>query len=160
MHLLSFKTILYVFNTSNPENIKDKLGEFNINLDENEYLALDIKTEEELLELDDADKKELGLKSKLNNLISKSYKLLNLIVFLTTGEDETRSWSVKKDSTAPQAGRAIHGDFEERFICADVIHYDDLVKSGSRSVAKEKGLIRVEGKGYVVQDGDVIEFKV
>jgi len=160
LHLLSFKPILYVFNTTNPENIKDELQKFDITLDEGQYLALDIKTEEELLDLDNTDKEELGLKSELNVLISKSYELLNLIVFLTTGEDETRSWSIKKDSTAPRAGRAIHGDFEEKFICADVIHYDDLIKSGSRSVAKEKGLLRVEGKEYIVKDGDVIEFKV
>ncbi len=160
LHLLSFKPILYVFNTTSPENIKEELQKFNVKLDENQYLALDIKTEEELLELNDSEKKELGLKSELSNLISKSYNLLNLIVFLTTGEDETRSWSIKKDSTAPQAGRAIHGDFEEKFICADVISYDDLISAGSRLKAKEKGLIRVEGKDYIVQDGDVIEFKI
>ncbi len=160
LHLLSFKPILYFFNTTSPENIKEELQKFNVKLDENQYLALDIKTEEELLELNDSEKKELGLKSELSNLISKSYRLLNLIVFLTTGEDETRSWSIKKDSTAPQAGRAIHGDFEEKFICADVISYDDLVSAGSRLKAKEKGLIRVEGKDYIVQDGDVIEFKI
>ena len=160
LHLLSFKPILYVFNTASPESIKEDLQKFNIKLDENQYLALDIKTEEELLELDDSDKKELGLKSELAKLISKSYALLNLIVFLTTGEDETRSWSIKKDSTAPQAGRAIHGDFEEKFICADVISYNDLISAGSRLKAKEKGLIRIEGKDYIVQDGDVIEFKI
>ena len=160
LHLLSFKPILYVFNTTSPENIKEELQKFNVELDENQYLALDIKTEEELLELDDSEKKELGLKSELSTLISKSYNLLNLIVFLTTGEDETRSWSIKKGSTAPQAGRAIHGDFEEKFICADVISYDDLISAGSRLKAKEKGLIRVEGKDYIVQDGDVIEFKI
>ena len=160
LHLLSFKPILYVFNTSNPEKIETELKSFKIDLDKNQYIGLDIKTEEELLELDDADKKELGLKSELSNLISKSYSLLNLIVFLTTGEDETRSWSIKKGSTAPQAGRAIHGDFEDKFICADVIAYEDLIRAGSRTVAKEKGLIRVEGKDYIVQDGDVIEFKI
>ena len=160
LHLLSFKPILYVFNTTNPENIKDDLKKFDINLPEEKYLALDIKTEEELLELNDEEKKELGLKSELNKLIGKSYTLLNLIVFLTTGEDETRSWSVPKDSTAPRAGRAIHGDFEEKFICADVVSYDDLVRAGSKASAKEKGLVRVEGKDYLVQDGDVIEFKV
>ncbi len=160
LHLLSFKPILYVFNTSSPEKIADELEKFKIGLDKNQYIGLDIKTEEELLELDDNDKKELGLKSELSNLISKSYALLNLIVFLTTGKDETRSWSIKKGSTAPQAGRAIHGDFEDKFICADVIAYKDLIQAGSRSVAKEKGLIRVEGKDYIVQDGDVIEFKI
>jgi len=160
LHLLSFKPILYVFNTTNPENIKEDLKKFDIDLPEEKYLALDIKTEEELLELNDEEKKELGLKSELNKLISKSYALLNLIVFLTTGEDETRSWSVPKDSTAPRAGRAIHGDFEEKFICADVVSYDNLVQAGSRTSAKEKGLVRVEGKDYLVKDGDVIEFKV
>jgi len=160
LHLLSFKPILYVFNTNNPEKIETELKKFKINLDKNQYIGLDIKTEEELLELDDNDKKELGLKSELSNLISKSYSLLNLIVFLTTGEDETRSWSIKKDSTAPRAGRAIHGDFEDKFICADVVAYNDLIGAGSRTIAKEKGLTRVEGKEYIVQDGDVIEFKV
>jgi len=160
LHLLSFKPILYVFNTSNPEKIETELKSFKIDLDKGQYIGLDIKTEEELLELDDADKKELGLKSELSNLISKSYSLLNLIVFLTTGEDETRSWSIKKGSSAPQAGRTIHGDFEDKFICADVIAYEDLIQAGSRTVAKEKGLIRVEGKDYIVQDGDVIEFKI
>jgi len=160
LHLLSFKPILYVFNTSNPEKIEAELENFKIDLDKSQYIGLDIKTEEELLELDDADKKELGLKSELSNLISKSYSLLNLIVFLTTGEDETRSWSIKKGSSAPQAGRTIHGDFEDKFICADVIAYEDLIQAGSRTVAKEKGLIRVEGKDYIVQDGDVIEFKI
>jgi GTP-binding protein YchF len=160
LHLLSFKPILYIFNTTNPESIKTDLQKHAIDLPEESYLALDIKTEEELLELDDEEKKELGLKSELTQLITKSYALLNLIVFLTTGEDETRSWSIPKDSTAPRAGRAIHGDFEDKFICADVIAYDDLISSGSRTTAKEKGLARVEGKGYIVQDGDVIEFKV
>ena len=160
LHLLSFKPILYVFNTQDPSNIKNELTKYDVQLDKSCYLALDIKIEEELLELSDQDKKELGLKSELNQLILKSYALLNLIVFLTTGKDETRSWSIKKDSSAPQAGRVIHGDFEEKFICANVITYDDLIKAGSRVVAKEQGLIRVEGKEYIVQDGDIIEFKV
>ena len=160
LHLLSFKPILYVFNTTSPENIKEDLKKFNLVLPEEKYLALDIKTEEELLELNEEEKKELGLKSELDKLITKSYALLNLIVFLTTGADETRSWSIPKNSTAPRAGRAIHGDFEEKFICADVIGYQDLIKAGNRTTAKEKGLIRVEGKDYIVQDGDVIEFKV
>ncbi len=160
LHLLSFKPILYVFNVNNPENISKELAKYKIQLPDNQFLALDIKTEEELLELDDADKKELGLKSELSQLIVKSYRLLDLISFLTTGEDETRAWPIPRNSTAPRAGRAIHGDFEEKFICAEVIAYEDLVKAGSRIKAKEQGLIRVEGKDYIVQDGDVIEFKV
>jgi GTP-binding protein YchF len=160
LHLLSFKPILYIFNTTQPENINKDLQKFGLNLHPEEYLALDIKIEEELLDLNPTEQKELGLKSSLNQLIKKSYTLLNLIVFLTTGEDETRSWSIAKNSTAPQAGKAIHGDFEAKFICADVVNYQDLVEAGSKTTAKEKGLIRVEGKDYLVQDGDIIEFKI
>lgn len=160
LQLLTFKPILYVFNTQNPEKITAELKKHNIKLPPEKYLALDIKTEEELLELDESEIKELGLKSDLKKLIEKSYQLLNLITFLTAGPDETRSWPIKKNSTAPQAGRAIHSDFQEKFICAEVISYEDLIKAGSRSKAKEQGLIRVEGKDYIVQDGDVIEFKI
>ncbi len=160
LHLLSFKPILYIFNTTTPENIKEDLVKYSITLPKEKYLALDVKIEEELLELSSKDKKELGLKSKLNKLITKSYTLLNLITFLTTGKDETRSWPIKKNSTAPQAGRVIHGDFEEKFICADVISYNNLIDAGSFATAKERGLIRVEGKNYIVQDGDIIEFKI
>ena len=160
LQLLTFKPILYVFNTQNPEKITEELKKHNIKLPPEKYLALDIKTEEELLELNENEIEELGLKSDLKKLIEKSYQLLNLITFLTTGPDETRSWPIKKNSTAPQAGRAIHSDFQEKFICAEVISYEDLIKAGSRSKAKEQGLIRVEGKDYIVQDGDVIEFKI
>ncbi len=160
LQLLTFKPILYAFNTQNPEKITEELKKHDIKLPPEKYLALDVKTEEELLELNKSEIKELGLKSGLKKLIEKSYQLLNLITFLTTGPDETRSWPIKKNSTAPQAGRAIHSDFQEKFICAEVISYEDLIKAGSRSKAKEQGLIRVEGKDYIVQDGDVIEFKI
>ncbi len=86
--------------------------------------------------------------------------MLGLITFLTSGEDETRAWTIPKGSAAPRAGRAIHGDFEEKFICAEVIAYEDLIKIGSFSQAREKGLLRTEGRDYIVNDGDVIEFKI
>lgn len=96
----------------------------------------------------------------LDNLIAAGYDLLNLITFFTTGEDESRAWTTRRDSTAPEAGRAIHNDFKEKFIRAEVIHYDKLVEAGSYAKAREKGWIRTEGKDYIVQDGDVIEFLI
>ena len=98
--------------------------------------------------------------SSLNNLIVKCYDLLGLITFLTTGEDETRAWTIKKDSKAPQAGSAIHGDFEEKFIRASVINWQELLNAGSLQNAVDQGILRTEGKEYIVQDGDVIEFKI
>ena len=107
------------------------------------------------------EKKEFNLPGgqNLDLLIKKSYELLDLITFLTTGPDETRAWTLKKGSTAPQAGGAIHTDFEKKFIRAEVINWQDLLNAGGFSQAREKALIRTEGKEYVVQDGDVIEIK-
>ena len=96
----------------------------------------------------------------LDNLIKAGYDLLDLITFLTTGEDETRAWTTHRGSTAPEAGRAIHNDFKEKFIRAEVIEYEKLLGAGSYLKAKEKGWVRTEGKEYVVKDGDVIEFKI
>ena len=93
-------------------------------------------------------------------MITKSYELLGLETFLTTGEDETRAWTIKIGSTAPVAGTAIHTDFKEKFIRAEVINWQDLINAGSHGNARTKGLIRTEGKDYVVKDGDVIEFKI
>jgi ribosome-binding ATPase YchF (GTP1/OBG family) len=95
-----------------------------------------------------------------DELIKKSYELLGLETFLTTGEDETRAWTIKKNSTAPVAGMAIHTDFKDKFIRADVINWKDLLDSGSYANARAKGLVRTEGKEYIVKDGDVIEFKI
>ena len=103
----------------------------------------------------------LGLtQSGLDHLITIGYQTLNLKTFLTTGEDETRAWTIPKGSSAPRAGRAIHSDFEEKFIRASVISYTDFLKTGSLAKAKEMGLLRIEGKEYMVKDGDVIEFKI
>ena len=96
----------------------------------------------------------------ISALIKSSYELLGLMTYFTTGEDETRGWTIKQDSTAPEAGAAIHTDFQDKFIRADIIFWQDLLDAGSYATAREKGLIRTEGKEYVVKDGDVVEFKV
>jgi len=96
----------------------------------------------------------------LDKLITESYKLLDLITFFTTGEKESRAWTTRRGATAPEAGSSIHTDFQEKFIRAEVIHYDKLLETGSKAAAREKGLLRTEGKEYVVQDGDVIEFLI
>lgn len=120
--------------------------------------------EQEISELEDDEKKmfleDLGLaESGLDKLIRASYSLLGLISYLTSGEDETRAWTIKRGTKAPQAAGKIHTDFERGFIRAEVVNYKDLVENGSMTAAKEKGLVRSEGKEYVVQDGDVILFK-
>ena len=120
--------------------------------------------EQEIAELDDDERKEfledLGLsESGLDKLIAASYSLLGLISYLTSGEDETRAWTITEGTKAPQAAGKIHTDFERGFIRAEVVSYDDLVENGSITAAREKGLVRQEGKEYVVHDGDVIVFK-
>ena len=120
--------------------------------------------EEELAELSDEEKQEvladLGVEtSGLDKLVTASYELLGLMSFLTSGEDETRAWTIKIGTKAPQAAGKIHTDFERGFIKAEVINYKDLLENGSLSAAREKGLVRMEGKEYVVQDGDVILFR-
>ncbi len=120
--------------------------------------------EAEISELDDDEKKEfledLGLsESGLDKLIKASYSLLGLISFLTTGEDETRAWTIKEGTKAPQAAGKIHTDFERGFIRAEVVHYDTLIENGTMQACKEKGLVRSEGKDYVMQDGDIVVFR-
>ena len=129
-----------------------------------EVFTVCAKMEAEISELDDAEKMEyldaLGLtESGLDKLIKASYSLLGLISYLTAGETESRAWTIKKGTKAPQAAGKIHSDFERGFIKAEVVSYDDLINSGSMTAAKEKGLVRQEGKEYVVQDGDVVLFK-
>lgn len=129
-----------------------------------EVFAVCAQIEQEISELEDDEKQmfleELGVsESGLDKLIKASYSLLGLISYLTSGEDETRAWTITKGTKAPQAAGKIHTDFERGFIKAEVVAYDDLMESGSMLAAKEKGLVRQEGKEYVVQDGDVILFK-
>jgi ribosome-binding ATPase YchF (GTP1/OBG family) len=104
---------------------------------------------------------ELGVSNDgIDDLIVGAYDLLGLVTYFTTGEDESRAWTIKKDSTAPVAGMAIHTDFRDKFIRAEVIQWKDLLDAGSYAAAREKGLVRTEGKEYIVKDGDVIEFKI
>ena len=155
LHLLTWKPMLFVLNTNDAET--RLIASLPVDYP---TVAIDIKIEEELSQMSAEEGAELGMKSNLDQLILKSYEILDLITFLTTGEDETRAWTVKYDSTAPIAGRAIHSDFEEKFIRADVINWKKLLEAGSWSKARELGTLRTEGKEYIVQDGDVIEFKI
>ena len=121
--------------------------------------------EQEIAELDDDEKQmfldDLGLKeSGLEKLIAASYRLLGLMSFLTAGEDETRAWTIKVGTKAPQAAGKIHTDFEKGFIRAEVVSFDDFMAcGGSMAAAKEKGVVRLEGKDYVMQDGDIVLFR-
>ena len=168
--LLTTKPIIYIANVSeeqlsdleNDENVK-KVKEY-AEKEKAEVIPLCVKIEEELSTLDDDDKKEmleaLGLEeSGLDRLIKKSYDLLGLMSFLTAGEPEVRAWTIKKGTKAPQAAGKIHSDIERGFIKAEVISYDDLMKEGSMVQAKEKGLVRQEGKEYIMQEGDIVLFK-
>ena len=132
--------------------------------EDSEVFVICAQIEQEIAELDDDEKQmfleDLGLKeSGLDKLIKASYSLLGLISYLTSGEDETRAWTIKKGTKAPKAAGKIHTDFERGFIRAEVINYQDLLDCGGYTVAREKGLVRLEGKEYVVQDGDVILFR-
>lgn len=129
-----------------------------------EVFVISAEIEQEISELDDDEKQmfleDLGItESGLDKLIKASYSLLGLISYLTSGEDETRAWTITKGTKAPQAAGKIHTDFERGFICAEVVKYEDLIEYGSVSKAKEKGLVNLEGKEYVVKDGDVITFR-
>lgn len=109
---------------------------------------------------DAIDEESLLNKNFAALLASAAYDLLGLMTYFTTGEDESRAWTIKKNSTAPIAGMAIHTDFKDKFIRAEVINWQVLLNAGSYGAAREKGLVRTEGKDYIVQDGDVIEFKI
>jgi ribosome-binding ATPase YchF (GTP1/OBG family) len=129
------------------------------------YTIVDAGIESELKDMNDEEKRmfkeELGSNDDgINELIKKAYDLLGLETYFTTGEKETRAWTIKKGSTAPVAGTAIHNDFKDKFIRAEVIEWDKLIESGSFAGAKERGLIRTEGKEYIVKDGDVMEFRI
>jgi hypothetical protein len=157
--LLTFKPRLYLLNGKDEEVDKNILEIF----DKNgwQYLIIDIGTEYEAEGLSKEERRELGLplESEIDILARKSYQLLNLITFLTTGEDETRAWTIKQGDTAPVAGAAIHTDFLNKFVKAEVVFWNDLLDAGSYAKAREQAKLRTEGKEYVVKDGDVIEFK-
>jgi hypothetical protein len=157
--LLTFKPRLYLLNGKDEEVSGEVLDIFKKN--NWQYLIIDIATEYESEGLSREERVELGLPklSETDILVKKSYELLNLITFLTTGEDETRAWTIKNGDTAPKAGAAIHTDFENKFVKAEVVFWEDLLKIGSYAKAREQGKLRTEGKEYIVKDGDVIEFK-
>jgi len=152
--LISAKPILYAINTKerNEKEVLEKIG-----LPKEQVVFLDMKLEKEIGEMTQKELNELELKSDLDNLVKKSYNLLNILTFFTSGDKETRAWTTKKGSTAPQAGGVIHSDFEDFFIKAQIINWKELIKAGSHKNAREKGLIRTEGKEYIVQEGDTIE---
>lgn len=168
--LLTSKPILYIANVSeeqleNAENDANVLKVKEYAKQENsEVVPLCVKIEEELSGLEDADKEEmleaLGLtESGLDKVIKKSYDLLGLMSFLTAGEPEVRAWTINKGTKAPQAAGKIHSDIERGFIKADIVSYNDLIREGSMVSAREKGLVRSEGKEYIMQDGDIVLFK-
>lgn len=154
LSLLTAKPFLYVYNMSDLE------ATLPAHLEEKPHVKLDIKIEEELMDMTEEEKAELELASHIDDLIRKAYALLGLMTFFTTGEQETRAWTIKQGSSAPQAGAAIHSDFEDKFIRAEVIGWQDLLHAGSWSKARESGKLRLEGKDYIVKDGDVMIFKV
>jgi len=170
-NLLTDKPVIFAANVAEDELSND--GEDNSNVqkvrnfaqeNESEVFVICAQIEQEISELEDDEKKmfleELGLKeSGLDKLIKASYHLLGLISYLTSGEDETKAWTIKRGTKAPQAAGKIHSDFERGFIRAEVVSYKDLLELGSLSAAKEKGLVGIEGKEYVVKDGDVILFR-
>jgi len=157
--LLTLKNRLYLFNGLESDISAEVKNVFEKN--NWPYLVLDILTEFEAVDMSPEERLSFGLppESGLNVLIKKCYEILGLLTFLTTGPDETRAWTIKKGDKAPQAGGAIHGDFEELFIKAEVINWQNLLDNNGFARAREKGLIRTEGKDYIVQDGDVIEIK-
>src|SRR3989344_6541678 len=136
LNLLTLKPMLYVLNTSEANN------------------NVEVDAPGASVQIDSVFEKGF------DDLIKESYKLLGLETFLTTGEDETRAWTIKIGSSAPEAGQAIHTDFKDKLIRAEVISYEKLIEAGSRAAAREKGRVRTEGKEYIVEDGDVIEFLI
>ena len=170
-NLLTAKPVIFAANVAEDDLGNDGAGNANVAkvkeyaaANNSEVFVICAQIEQEISELDDDEKKEflddLGLESSgLDKLIAASYKLLGLISYLTAGETETRAWTITKGTKAPGAAGKIHSDFERGFIKAEVVYYQDLLDCGSYNAAKEKGLVRMEGKEYVVKDGDVILFR-
>jgi len=157
LNLLTSKPVIYVINSDQPADLL-------LHLD-GPAIVLNAKLEAEIANLPEEEQadyiKELGLQDcGLNKLIAQAYNLLGLITFLTTGRDETRAWTVKRNTPAPQAAGVIHTDFMKNFIRAEVINWEVLLRAGSETKAKELGLIRLEGKNYLIQDGDVCNFLI
>ncbi len=171
LELLTAKPVIYAANVTEDDLADDgasnpmveKVREFAAK-EGSEVFVISAKLEEELSELDEEEKKEfladLGLTgSGLDKLVAASYKLLGLMSFLTAGEKETRAWTIKQGTKAPGAAGKIHTDFERGFIKAEVVNFRELLDAGSYAAARDKGLVRIEGKDYVMQDGDVVVFR-
>lgn len=170
-NLLTWKPVIYAANVAEDDLGDDGAGNEYVQAvrgyaqeQSSEIFVICAQIEQEIAELDEEEKKmfleDLGLEeSGLEKLVRASYRLLGLMSFLTSGEDETRAWTIKIGTKAPQAAGKIHTDFERGFIKAEVVNYQDLLDCGSYAGAREKGLVRMEGKEYVVQDGDVILFR-
>ena len=170
-NLLTAKPVIYAANVSEDDLADDGASNEYVQAvrelakkSGSEVFVICAQIEQEISELDEDERKmfleDLGLKeSGLEKLIKASYSLLGLISYLTAGETETRAWTIKKGTKAPQAAGKIHSDFERGFIRAEVVNYQDLLDCGSYSAAKEKGLVGLEGKEYVVKDGDVVLFR-
>ena len=170
-NLLTYKPVIYAANVSEDDLADDAANNEGVQAvreyakgEQSEVFVVCAEIEAEISELDDDEKKmfleDLGLKeSGLEKLIKASYKLLGLISYLTAGEPEVRAWTITEGTKAPQAAGKIHSDFERGFIRAEVVSYDDLIACGSHTAAKEKGLICLEGKDYVVKDGDIMLFR-
>jgi GTP-binding protein YchF len=165
LQLLTAKPIIYLFNvdedTLTSQNKQQELAKL---VSPNKALFVNAKLEDELRSLDEAERsemlKEYGVKeSGLIKLINYAYAILGLQSYLTAGPKEVRAWTIRQGDTAPQAAGVIHGDFERGFIACDVVDYDDLIKAGSLANAKAQGKLRTEGKTYIMQPGDVVEFK-
>jgi GTP-binding protein YchF len=169
--LLTLKPMIYAANVAEDDFSKGIENNKFVNAvkelaesENSQLMCVSAKIEEEIAELDKEEKamflSELGMKeSGLDRLIKASYTLLGLISYLTAGEPEVRAWTITKGTKAPQAAGKIHTDFERGFIRAEVVAYDDLIKSGSMASAKEAGLVRSEGKEYVMKDGDIVLFR-
>jgi len=170
LHLITMKPVLYAANVSEAEAANadanpyvQKVREFAA-AEGNEVVPISARVEAEIAELEGEDKamflEELGLESSgLDRLIQAAYKLLGLYTYFTAGVQEVRAWTIRQGTKAPQAAGVIHSDFERGFIRAEVVAYEDLIAAGSMNGAKEKGQLRLEGKEYVVKDGDVMHFR-
>ena len=170
LFLITSKPVLYACNVSEDDIMNGEDNDYVKRVKEyaakenSEVMVVCARLEEELSGLDDDEKKEMleayGLEeSGLDKLIQASYKLLGLMSFLTAGEQEVRAWTIKIGTKAPKAAGKIHSDIERGFIRAEIVSFDDLVKCGTEAKAKEAGLYRLEGKDYVMQDGDVVNFR-
>jgi ribosome-binding ATPase YchF (GTP1/OBG family) len=169
LHLLTDKPFIYVFNVdeddlSDPER-RDKLAaELGASVAPAASVLLCAKIEAELVELDDADARELLAElgqdePGLDRLARVGFETLGLQTFLTAGPKESRAWTIRRGATAPEAAGVIHTDFQRGFIKAEIVSYDDLISAGSMAAARAAGKVRMEGKDYVMRDGDVVEFR-